>query len=397
MIDNITNPYWNSAHHELQNTLRNFIENEIKEIWYSPQRDGDRFPWEARKASARADLCGIDIPCIYGGKGLDLVSQGIAFEECGRLDVDARELIGSGHASMIVKYASEESRKYWIPKILSGDVLIGVGLTESSTGSDIHSITTKIIKDGKNITIRGQKSYISRIRDAKGFIIFGKTDKDIDNNTLTAVVINFEENKNKIDIEDIETMGLRGWSYGKITINDVPIKISDFLGNEGKGYQIFEEHFSNWRVFMSLLCIGSATKAIEVCFNYLKSRSAFNNPILRYSSILLSLSDIMSRLYASRLLCYQSLWLRDNNIPNTAEAAMSKLISIDYAFKAVDMSIQFMGARGYSKEYDLEKRLRDIRGFMIADGPNDIMKGIVSRELFGREWYNLMIGKKKEV
>jgi len=226
------------------------------------------------------------------------------------------------------------------------------------------------------------------INEAAAFIIFGKTHPD--DTHLSAILVDTQNNP-AIERTEIPTMGVRGWSYGSITIHDDCVPKENMLGVIDEGFSIFEEHFSNWRIFMALLCLGAAAASMHEVIAYSQTRYSFNSPIAKFQSIMFAIAESMSAIYTARLLCYQSLWLKDNGYDNATEAAMSKLVAVKIAFDAVNGALQIMGARGYTNQYFFEKRLRDIRGFMIADGTNEIMKSIISKDM-----YNTMIGRGRK-
>lgn len=385
-------PYWRSDHLDFREEVRGFVDLHARLLWQETDDGSERFPWGVRKAAAEASLAAIDLPQQWGGRGLDLVSQGIAYEESGRLDVNAREMLGSGHARLLERFGTQQVQQDWLPRVVQGDALVGVGVTEAAAGSDIRGIQTSATRhaDGA-FSLTGSKTLISRIHEAQAFVVFGKTQHDREQHTLSAFLVDMSSPG--ITRSEIGTMGMRGWSYGTISFDSVPVPAHNLLGKEGAGYPVFEDHFACWRVLMALVCLGAADQSIEETIAYANTRRVFGGMLSTYSSVMSAIAEHATQVGAARLLCYQALWMGDQGARFVTESAMAKWLGTTTAFNAVNAMLQIFGARGYTHQYPLEKRLRDIRGLMIADGATDIMKLLVGREIVGNEPYNHLLGR----
>lgn len=368
--------------------IRKFMsDNEAEKAFNS---DNEKFPLELRKKAGKENLIGLDISTEDGGLNLDLVTMGLIYDECGKTSVNTRELIGAGHGRIVSEFGTAELKKEILPQLIEGNVLIGVGLTEPDCGSDLSNIKTYARKHLDGYILNGEKSLVSRIDEAGYFVVFAKTTNN-GVHGLTAFLVDMNNPNIKRNYKS--PMGLKGWSYGGFTLQDVFVPDECILGEVGEGFKIFNSHFNYWRVLMALICIGSAEQATRLGINYAKERNSFGGPIGRFQSVMHKISDNVTKLESAKLLCLKSLWLIENKIKCTKEVAMSKWYGTHTAYEAIDNVVQIFGARGYCKEYGIEQRLRDVRGLMIADGSNDVMKSLIGREVFGKEIYNQMYGR----
>ncbi|MDP7992175.1 acyl-CoA dehydrogenase family protein [Bacillus sp. MHSD_36] len=368
------------------------IENNVEESFNS---DLERFPLHLREIAGKENLIGLDISKDDGGLGLDLVTMGLLYKECGTASVNARELIGAGHGRILSEFGDVQLKKSIIPSLLKGRSLIGIGLTEPDCGSDLSSIKTFATKHKDGYLINGEKEWVSRIDEANYFIVFCQTKEDSGVHGITPFLIPMDDSN--IEKYYKEPMGLKGWSYGGFKMENVFIPAEYRISEEGNGFKIFNSHFEYWRVLMALICIGSAEKATNLAINYAKTRKSFGGPIGRFQAVMHKISDNLTKLESAKLLCIKSLFLLDKGLNCTKEVAMAKWYGTYSAYEAIDNVMQIFGARGYVKEFGIEQRLRDVRGLMIADGSNDVMKSIIGREVFGKNIYKQMYGWREQI
>ncbi|UYZ14781.1 acyl-CoA/acyl-ACP dehydrogenase [Brevibacillus sp. WF146] len=363
------------------------VENALKS-------ESEQLPWQIRQASGKQGLIGLDVPKEYGGEGLSAVTMGLLYEECGKFGVNTREVIGAGHGNMIAKFGTHEQKSRYLPSLIKGDLLVGVGLTEPNCGSDLAAIETFARKDGSNYILSGCKEWVSRVEEAGVFVVFAQTKHGSGTKGLTAFLVDM--NDPNIEKYALEPMGMKGWSYGGFRLHDVVIPAENRLGLEGEGFRIFNQHFGYWRVLMGIICVGAARKALEQGVQYAKERMAFGGPIGRFQSVMHKIAEHATLLETASLLSLKALDVLDRGHSNTMEASMAKWYSTTTAYKAIDDMLQIHGARGYVKEYGLEQKLRDVRGLMIADGSTDVLKSLIGRDLMGREIYDAMLGRARE-
>jgi alkylation response protein AidB-like acyl-CoA dehydrogenase len=358
------------------------------------QSDSEQLPWSIRKASGQLGLIGLDVPEQDGGSGLNAVTMGLLYEEIGKFGINTREVIGAGHGNMIVKYGNREQKERYLPSLLSGDLLVGVGLTEPNTGSDLAATQTVAKRDGSHYILSGGKEWVSRVEEAGVFVVFAQTNPGAGAKGLTAFLVDMDDPN--VEKYSLEPMGMKGWSYGGFKLHDVKVPAGNRLGNEGEGFHIFNRHFGYWRVLMGIICVGGARRALEQAIAYSKERRAFGGPIGRFQSVMHKISENATHLEAATLLSLQALDLLDKGKSNVMHASMAKWYATTVAYKAIDDALQIHGARGYVKQYGIEQKLRDVRGLMIADGSTDTLKSLIGRDLMGKEIYDAMLGRMQE-
>jgi alkylation response protein AidB-like acyl-CoA dehydrogenase len=372
--------------------VRRFMEeNRVEEAL---QSESEQLPWAIRQAAGRQGLIGLEVPVIEGGAGLNAVTMGILYEDIGKFGINTREVIGAGHGNMIVKYGNQEQKERYLPSLLRGDLLVGVGLTEPGTGSDLAATRTYARRDGSNYILTGSKEWVSRVEEAGVFVVFAQTDPEAGAKGLTAFLVDMDDPN--IEKYSLEPMGMKGWSYGGFKLHHVVLSEKNRLGSEGDGFKIFNRHFGYWRVLMGIICVGGARKALEQAIAYSKERQAFGGPIGRFQAVMHKISENATHLEAATLLSLSALDLLDKGKSNVMQASMAKWYATTTAYKAIDDALQIHGARGYVKQYGIEQKLRDVRGLMIADGSTDTLKSLIGRDLMGKDIYDAMLGRMQE-
>ncbi|AUJ25323.1 MULTISPECIES: acyl-CoA dehydrogenase family protein [Virgibacillus] len=364
--------------------VKNDLENAMKS-------ESERLPWHIRELAGQENLIGLDVPKEDGGHGVSDLTMGHIYEVCGRFGLNTRELFGAGHGRLIANYGTKEQKEKYLPPLMRGEILIGAGLTEPTGGSDVGAFQTTAKRVGSSYIISGEKEWVNRIREAKVFVVFAKTDQELGAKGLSAFIV--EMNDPKIKKYEYEALGLKGFSYGGFELDDVVVPTENLLGEEGQGFAIVNQHFNFVRNLVALISIGSAQMALEQAIDFAKSRQAFGGPIGRFHSVMHKISEGETTLEAARLLAYKSLVYLDKGKPNAKEAYMAKWFGTTSAYKVIDDALQIHGARGYIKDYGLEQRLRDVRAFLIADGSTEVMKSVLGRELLGKEVYNASYGR----
>lgn len=377
--------YW------IQKVRRFMEENHVEEAL---QSETEQLPWEIRQASGQQGLIGLDVSERDGGAGLNAVTMGILYEEIGKFGINTREVIGAGHGNMIAKFGNQAQKDRYLPSLLRGDLLVGVGLTEPNTGSDLAATQTFAKRDGSNYILSGGKEWVSRVEEAGVFVVFAQTDPEAGAKGLTAFLVDMDDPN--VETYTLEPMGMKGWSYGGFKLHNVVVPAGSRLGNEGDGFAIFNRHFGYWRVLMGIICVGGARRAIEQAIAYSKERKAFGGPIGRFHSVMHKISENATHLEAATLLSLQALDLLDKGKSYVMQASMAKWYATTAAYKAIDDALQIHGARGYVKQYGIEQKLRDVRGLMIADGSTDTLKSLIGRDLMGKDIYDAMLGRSQE-
>ena len=341
--------------------------------------------WARRIADA--GLAGLGVPPKYGGQGADWVAIGIAVEEMSKADMNLGAtpvLPALVTRAMALGGCSEELQQKYLPAMAKGEFLVCLVISEPHCGSDAAELRTRAVRDGDYYTINGEKTSISGSMSSDAGFLFAKTDPAARARGVTSFLVPFD--LPGVSRSRIRDMGWIGVTCASIFLDDVRLPADHRLSEEGKGFYMMMGTFDVLRVFLALAVLGGAQTSLEDAINYAKQRTAFGQPIARFEGISFKIAEHATWLEAARLLCYRALWLADQGLPHTKEAAMSKWLAPVVAVNAIHDSLLIHGHVGYSEEYPIEQRLRDAIGFEMADGTAQIMKMIIARELMGREF-----------
>lgn len=319
-----------------------------------------------KKDLAKRGFGGVDVPKKYRGLGRSSLLQMLIQFVCGYYDLDLRDSAHIAHGRMILKYGSPAQKSEWLNEVVSGE-LVGIASTEKQGGTNLEKIRTTARNVGTNRwLLKGEKRWISRIDEARVFIVFFKIEGS---DEMSAALLNPKDPN--IEKVKIRPSGLRGWSWGRLIFKNVEFRKSDFLYGRNKGLEIFRDHFLYYRPMVSATCLGSAAWAFDFMTSVLKDK--FNRGyISRYSDSALetmgkSYMLINSSLLASINAC---LLVGQSNV-NYAWSRGIKALGVDNAYKVVaDLSI-LAGARAYQKDSRIAKVHRDLRAFLYADGIQD--------------------------
>ena len=337
------------------------------------------------KSMADIGLLGLNVPSEYGGQPADFVTIGIAAEELSKVDMSMGILpfltsVGFG----ALQEGSDELRREWLPPIVKGDKLFCFGLTEPECGSDAAAIQTRAVRDGDYYIINGEKTSVSNVMNADVALVFAKTDITAGARGVTAFIVPIDSPG--ITRSRFADMGWIPFARGSMILDNVKVPLKYRIGEEGKGFYIAMHEFDCARVMLALGVLGLAQASIADAIEYAKNRKAFGKPIAKFEGVSFKIAEAATRIEAARLLCYRTLWLRDQGLVQTKEAAMCKWFAPEVAVDAIHTALLIHGHIGYTGEYPIEQRLKDAIGFELADGTAQTMKLILTREILGREF-----------
>jgi cyclohexanecarboxyl-CoA dehydrogenase len=338
--------------------------------------DHPRPDWLAlRELAAREGLSGIDLD--HGR-----VAQGVAMFLAGRRDCDAREVFSSGHAALALRYGSPELAEKVGELAVRQGKLAGIASSEPHSGSDLRGFRTVLADHGDHLVLNGVKGLISRVKEACGFVVFAKLadgTADLRQVPLSAVWVPMDAKG--VLVETTDPLGMRGWSFGHLHFVDVQLDKGLLLGAPGEGRRIFDAHFSAWRLMMSLVCLGAAAAAIEESAERTRRRTVGRMPLAAIPSVAARMGTAAAEVEAATAWCFALLERIDQGETDVAACSAAKALATDVAYRAVDLALQLHGSEGYTRHTPMEKRLRDIRGLRIADGPNDTLYSVLAHSL----------------
>jgi butyryl-CoA dehydrogenase len=341
------------------------------------------FPWEALKAFADADLCGLYIPEDLGGMGQSVMNFCIATEEisriCGGVGVTfAASALGS---TPILLFGTDEQKKKYMPDIAKGKKLAAFGLTEANAGSDAAGLETTAKKDGDYYIINGTKQWITNGGEAEVYSLITITDKSKGPRGATAFIVEkgtpgftFGKKENK--------MGIRCSATRELVFQDCKVHKSQILGKEGMGFIVAMKTLDMTRPGIGAQAVGIAQGALDEAIKYAKERVQFGKPIIALQAIQHMLADMSTQIEAARALVYACARMIDAGSKDyTLSASQAKLFASDTAMKVTIDAIQILGGYGYMKEYPVEKMARDAKITQIYEGTNQIQRNQIALAL----------------
>ena len=330
-------------------------------------------------------LVGADLPEKFGAPGLDSVTTGIIIEEISRGDISVGyvQLLGSLMGSIVAAHARPEVADEIVPKICSGEAIVALGLTEPRGGSDAAHLQTKARADGDGYVLSGEKTSISMAEQADYILVLARTDESNPGaGGVSAFLVPLDAPG--ITCSSFDDVGSKAVGRGSVFFDNVKVSARHMVGPEGEGFRKVMQGFDYSRALIGLQCLAPAFMSLEETWKYVTERVAFGNPLAKYQGVTEPLAEAQTLLEAARLLCYKTLWLRDNDLPHTAEAAMCKWWAPKTAFQVIHRCLLTHGHGGYSTDLPHQQRLRDVMGLQIGDGTEQVQKMIISREKVGR-------------
>jgi butyryl-CoA dehydrogenase len=372
-------------HDMLRSTVRNFAETEIKPIAGDIDQNGE-IPREILTRMGEMNLMGLTVPKEYGGAGCDRISYMIALEEiarvCGSTGIvmEAHNSLGLGH---IYERGSEEQRRKWVPDIASGKKLAAWALTEPGAGSDSGGTRTTAILDGDEWVLNGTKIFITNPAIADYVTVMAVTDKTRGTKGISAFVVPTGTPGYSLGTEE-DKMGLRGSHTSELVFEDCRIPKDNILGEPGTGFTGAMNILDRGRAAVGALAVGLAQGALDESIKYAKEREQFGRPIAKFQAIQWMLADMATQIAAARLLVYRAAWLEDQGVRFSKEASMAKLYASERATQVCLNAIQIHGGYGYTKDYPVERMLRDAKLMEIGEGTSQVQRIVISRAILGR-------------
>lgn len=346
---------------------------------------GTPYPRERVRELAELGITGLRVPESYGGSGASYVMAGIAAEELARGDYNTTLFLQIGLivADILAAHGGEQVKRAWLPALASGEKIVAFALTEPNAGSDAAAITTTARRDGDCYVISGEKASITFAGMADGCLVFARTGGP-GARGIGALMVPLD--LPGVSRQVYRSAGERLTQRGSLVFDGVRVPLDHLLGQESGGFYQAMSAFDYNRAIIALACVGVAQQSLDETIEYAKQRHSFGRPLARHEGVSFQIAEHLTMLAAARLLAYQCLALRDRSQPHTREAAMAKWLGPKAAAEAIHACIVLHGWLGYSQDLPFEQRLRDVIGLEIGDGTPEIMKGIIARETFGREF-----------
>ncbi|NCD09612.1 MAG: acyl-CoA dehydrogenase [Negativicutes bacterium] len=365
---------------ELQEMVREFVEKEITPFAGEMDRNNEAMPGLMEKA-ADMGLLNLIVPEEYGGPGLDSVTVAMIYEELGKGCAGiATSMAANSLASYPILLSGTEEQKVEHCNLLNEGGLAAFALTEPNAGSDAGGVATSAVKDGDNYILNGTKAFITNAGVADTFLIFANTRKSGGIRGLTAFIVPKGTPGFKVGKKE-DKMGIRPSNTCELILQDVVIPAKNRVGREGEGFRIAMTTLDSARPFVGAVSVGLAQAALDVSVKYAKERKQFGQPIASFQMIQAMVADMAIKVETARLLVQKVCWMRDQGMNFTKEAAMAKCYAADVAMQVTTDAVQIMGGYGYSREYPVEKMMRDAKIMQIYEGTNQIQRLVIANKI----------------
>ena len=366
-------------HIQLQQTFREFAENEVKPL-AKELDETERFPTETVQKMAEMGMMGLPIPEELGGSGVDQLGYVLAVEELSKVCATTG-IILSAHTSLccwpIMTFGTEEQKEKYLKPLASGQKLGAFALTEPSAGTDASMQKSTAVLDGDHYILSGNKVFITNAGAADVFIVFAMTDKEQGTRGITAFIL--ERDMPGFTMGKPENkMGLRASSTCELVFDNVRVPVENRLGAEGKGFTIAMATLDGGRIGVGAQAVGIAQGAIDEAVKFTKERIQFGRRISQFQNTQFTLADMQTRTDAARMLVWRAAAAEQECQPYTHLAAMAKLFASETASYVTNRAVQLCGGYGYTKDYPVERMMRDAKVTEIYEGTSEVQRMVIS-------------------
>ena len=372
------------THRAFRDMLRAFSDEKIAPNAEAADREA-AYPWASFNACKEADLCGLGIPEAYGGQGADMVTQAIMTEEISRhcASTAVTMLISKLGMLPVMNFGSEELKQQYLPRIASGEIQASYCLSEADAGSDVASMRCRATRDGDSYVLNGSKYWITNAGISDTYTVFASTDPEKGSRGISCFLVEKDWGIQFPKHED--KLGLRGSPTGEVVFDNVRVPLSHRIGEEGQGFTIAMHTLDRSRPTIGAQAVGIAQGAINYAGEYMKGRKAFGGPISELQGLRFMLADMAIRTEASRALVYRACSLVDHDPDGelTMFGAMAKAFASDTAMSVTVDAVQLLGGYGYTKDFPVERYLRDAKITQIYEGTNQVQRVVISKRLLG--------------
>ena len=370
--------------------IHEFAEKEVKPL-AAEIDEQERFPEETVKKMAKLGIFGIPVPKEYGGAGGDNIMYSIAVEELSRCCATTGVVV-SAHTSLcmvpILEFGTEEQKKKYLPKLASGEWIGAFGLTEPNAGTDSSAQQTTAVLDGEEWVLNGNKIFITNAGYAELYLIIAMTDKSQGNRGISAFLVEASTPGFCVGKKELK-MGIRGSATAELIFDNCRIPKGNLLGQVGRGFRIAMKTLDGGRIGIAAQALGIAQGALDETVKYTKERKQFGRAIAKFQNTQFQMADLQTKIEAARLLIRSVAFKKDEAIKNdrisySADSAMAKLYASEVAMEVTTKAVQFHGGYGYTREYPVERMMRDAKITEIYEGTSEVQRMVIAGNLFGK-------------
>ena len=359
--------------------VREFAQNEVKPI--AAEIDvTERFPMENVNKMAKLGMMGIPFSKEYGGAGGDTLSYILTVEELSKVCATTGVIV-SAHtslcASLIDQFGTPAQKEKYLTPLAKGEKLGAFGLTEPGAGTDAAGQQTTAVLEGDNYILNGSKIFITNGGVADTFIIFAMTDKSQGTRGISAFIV--EKNFPGFSIGKLEEkMGIRASSTTELIMENCVVPKENLIGREGKGFGIAMKTLDGGRIGIAAQALGIAEGALEEAVAYMKERKQFGRSLSAFQGLQWMVAEMDTKIEAARFLVYKAACLKEEGKPYSIDAARAKLFAADVAMEVTTKAVQLFGGYGYTKEYPVERMMRDAKITEIYEGTSEVQKMVIA-------------------
>lgn len=377
----------NETQELVRDTARRFADTELRPD--AAERDlSEDFPGALIQKMADLGLMGVNISADYGGAEAGVIAYSLAMSEIARADASVAVTTGVTNmvGEVIEMFGSTAQKEAFLPRLTSGDAVAGAFcLSEPGAGSDPAGMRTRATKTAGGWQLDGAKAWITSGAFARAWVVWARTEMPDGKEKLSAFLIDPADHDGITVGKPEEKMGQRASNTVSLTFDAVQIPEDALLGNLGDGFKLAMVALDGGRIGVGSLALGLGTEALKLALDYSQERKQFGQPIGAFQGIQFKLADMATELDAARLLCLRAAWMKEKSAENarrfSREASMAKLYATEAGWRACDEAVQIFGGYGYTREYTVERLLRDVRVTRIYEGTNEIQRVVIAREL----------------
>ncbi len=378
----IARTLFSSDHEIFRESVRRFIENEITP-YHAEWEEAGAVPRELWLKAGDAGLLCCSVPEEYGGAGADYLYDVVVFEEMARAGAT-----GPGfmiHTDLVATYirsfGTEEQRRYWLPKMVAGEAIGSLGMTEPHAGSDLKNIRTRASRDGDEFVINGQKVFISNGQLCDILVLATKTDSSAGAKGITLFLVEGDREGFKRG-RNLEKLGMKAQDTSELFFEDVRVPVSNMLGGEGQGFGLMMQKLAQERLAQAIRSATVVETVIDWTVEYTAQREAFGQTISDFQNTQFKLAELKTEATAARIMTDRCIELFLKEELDPIDAAMAKMFLSNLHCKTVDECLQLFGGWGYMWEYPITRAYADARVVKIAGGSIEIMKYLIGRDMF---------------
>ncbi len=359
---------------------------EVSQAEFAPRADEiskkGEFPSKNIKKLAELDLFGVTLPREYGGLGMDYLTWALISEKISKACATTGLIFGANLLCTypLMVFGTEDQKRKFLPPLARGEALGAFALTEPEAGSDVGNVQTTAKKEGDHYTLNGSKIFITNGEVAHTYIVIATVDRSLGPRGLTAFIL--EKGMAGFSFgQHFEKMGLDALPNVELIFRDCRVPKENLLSKEKRGFRVAMQTFAAGRIGVGIGALGVAEAAFEEAKEYSKQRVQFGRSISRFQAIQHTLADMATEIEAAKYLLYRAAWLLDQEKPFEKIASMGKLYASEVAMKVTTKAVQILGGYGYTKDYPVERYMREAKLFEIIEGTSEIQRGIIANKI----------------